>query len=126
MLKKGIEFILFLFYRHYNKGSGKDIAYLSSMLNFLFLLYMNLLALLIYLNVADFLPLSSSDPRWLAYLKILIVYFVPGYFIMRQVFKEDNIKNLRYDDLTIMVGNIALISYYILSIVVLIIVIRAR
>ena len=86
---------------------------------------MNLLALLIYLNVADFLPLSSSDPKWLAYLKILIVYFIPGYFVMRQIFKEDNIKKLSYDELTIMIGNIALVSYYILSVVVLIIVIKA-
>lgn len=113
-----IRFILFLFYRYYKVGPKADNAYLSSVLSFLALIFMNAVTVLGVLNVGihNILPYETADEKWLQYLKVTIFISLPGYFIISFFFKKETIKNLEYDEAKIALGKILLPIYVVASI----------
>ncbi len=115
-MRKAIEFILYLFYKYYERSRNTDrIAYEAAILAFLFLIFLNLITLLRIFNATDLLPGSTSDPRWLQYLEAGVLYFLPGYLIVSRLFRKNKIINLVFDESKIRRGNVALFLYVVFS-----------
>lgn len=114
-----IRFVLFLFYKYYKIGPQAEIAYYSSVLSFLALIFMNTVALLGFLDVGlhNILPYEITDEKWMQYLKVTIFIIFPGYFIISLFFKKETIKNLEYDEAKIALGKILLPIYVVASII---------
>lgn len=114
-MKRLIEFIIFLFYRYYDEGSTKNIAYPKSITSIMLLLFLNIYTILIIFKLDDIMPYNVSDPRWLKFLIIIVVYILPQYLIISSIFKKKDIINLKYDEDKIDKGNAILITYIIFS-----------
>lgn len=115
IMKRVIKFILFLFYRYYDQGSTKEIAYEKSIFSMMLLLFINIFTLLIILNKTDIMPYNASDPRWLQYLKTISIFVLPGFILISIIFRKKEIINLKYDEDKIDKGNTILIMYIALS-----------
>lgn len=125
---KLVWFVLFLFYGYYKVGPKAEVAYLSSILSFLGVLYLNSIAVFGLLNIdIDYImPFKMADEKWMRYLKIAVFMAIPGYLLMTSFFKEDRIKKLEYDKEKIQVGNFLLVMYIILSVLAVIVIGRIK
>lgn len=114
-----IKFVLFLFYRYYKVGPKADNAYLSSVLSFLALVFLNMVTVLGILNIGvhNILPYEATDEKWLQYIKVTLVISLPGYFIVSLFFKKETIKSLEYNEAKIEVGKVLLPIYVVASII---------
>lgn len=112
-----IKFILYLLHRYYNKGSDADIAYFSAVSCFMAIVYMNLLTLLGILNfdIEQIIPYNEYDATWMQYLKFAVIIALPGYLLIYIFFKEESIKKLAYNESRILLGQVFLILYILLT-----------
>ena len=121
-MRRYIKFTLFLLYRYYSDSKWGDIAYFSSILIFLSLLYLNFLTFLVFINVdLSILPWwVPSDSKGWKYAKFLFLFILPSYFIVKLFISEDDIKNSNYSEHKIHLGNIILIIYAVTSFILFI------
>jgi hypothetical protein len=119
-MKRIFEFVLYLFYRYYNKGSHDNTAFSHSLDSTAVLLFMNTFAILFALkiNVIDFLPVVRTQGRFIEYITSGLL-ILPFYILLKKTVKEKTIIIKSYPKKVIQVGNIALILYVILSIIAL-------
>lgn len=116
-----MKYIVYLFYRYYNKGSTQSIAYESSLLAILSLLFVNLLA------IANFFELSmdfgNGQRRISLYLIMLFCYVLPGYLLLRFIFPKKEI--VEFDkSKNISIHGWILLGYILLSVLLLVLVIN--
>lgn len=114
-----IRFVLFLFYKYYSVGPKSQIAFFSAITSFLCILLMNITTILGLLGVGinQIIPFKFTDPSWRQYLNLALFISLPSCLLMYLFFKEDKIKNLKYDQAIIDLGNILLVVYIIGSII---------
>jgi hypothetical protein len=125
-MKKLILKFLFLFYHYYDKGSTKPIAYFSALTALIMVLFLNVFAMLIYLDVINRNPdYSIRTPMSIKYL-IGFILFIPIVFILKKIFKKEDILKIEMDKSTMRKGYFIIVSYIILSMVMLIYIIQNK
>lgn len=116
--------ILYIFFRYYNDGPTKDIAYLKSVTVFLLLLFINILTVLGFLDIE--LPSMEEETTMTKYLFFLGFYGLPALFIINRMVKK---KDLEDENLAIQYKNIygwLLVGYWLLSILMLILSVKFK
>jgi len=126
-MKRLIEFVIFLFYKYYDKGSTKAIAYQSALIGTSLLAFMNLFALLIALKVDinALFPIIESSGRLIKYISSIILW-LPFYLFFRFLFKEDVFVGKEVVKSKMNRGYFALVTYIIFSFIVLVVVIQKQ
>jgi len=119
-----LRLMIYIVYRYYS-SSGKRmiVAYLQTIMSSLLALYINLICVLNSLNVipnGSFID-TSSDEELIGMLKIGVFFFLPGYLLLRLMFKEDDLKKMSFDEETIKRGKGYLIRYAIITGVLIVI-----
>lgn len=115
---KNLKFVMYLFYKYYNQGGTKRIPYFSALCAVVFLIYIHLFQLLILLDKVNLLPLNKDDTRIVKYVKIALV-FLPIFAIVNYLVKPSELKQLNYDNQTIKNGNLKLVLYIVLNVILL-------
>lgn len=125
-MKRLILKFIFLFYKYYDKGSTKSIAYLSALSAFILILFMNILFLLIFFDVlkrnSEFSIATSMYVKYLLGFLILI----PTLFTLSRIFPKEEIIKMEMDKSSMRKGYFLIVSYVILSIVLLVFVINVK
>jgi hypothetical protein len=117
---------LFLFYKYYDKGSTKSIAYQSSIMALMMAIFLNLYSVLIYTRVEDkYLTFSDCTHKWQKYL-ITMLFLLPIYFGMKKIFKKEDILKIEMDKPTMRKGYFIIVAYIILSMLMLTFIIRNK
>ncbi len=126
-MKRILEFIIFIFYRYYDKGSTKIIAYESALIGITLLAFLNVFAILVFfdVNIDKIFPIIETHGRVVKYLSSVVLW-LPIYLIFRYFFKKDDIINQEVSKKAILFGNIGLIIYIVISVILLVIAIRSR
>jgi hypothetical protein len=119
MMKSIIYKFLFLFYRYYDKGSTKNVAYFSAITALLMVLFLNVYSFLIFTKIDEnYLTFQENTPRWQKYAVVLFIV-LPIYWVMIRVFKKDDILKVTMDNCSIKRGYILAVAYITLSVAVL-------
>jgi hypothetical protein len=114
---KTVRFIAYLFYRYYSTGPTKDIPYFSTLCALAMLFGLHLFQFIILFNLTVLLPYSENN-RIQNYL-VVALYLVPIFSLIYLFVKKSDLEKAHYDENKIRKGNIYLICYIIISIVVL-------
>ena len=124
---KILDFATYIFYRYYNKGSTATIAYESTLLAISAIIFMNVLALLLFFEIdtQKVLPIIEDKGRVVKLLSGFLL-FLPQYLILRWIISPKRIKNLDYSLKVIKYGNIGMIFYILLSMTLLVIAIKTK
>jgi len=116
--------ILYIFYRYYNDGPTKDIAYLKSISVLLLLIFINILTVSAFTGVK--LPNMEGTSTIVKYLIFLIIYGLPSYLIINYFVKK---KDLEDKNLAMQYKKIhgwILVGYFLVSIFLLVLAIRFK
>ncbi len=120
---KTIKFTAFLFYRYYSTGATKAVPYFSTLCALVMMTNLHLFQLAIMLHQVDnLIPVKSNDPKWQKYLVISFV-LLPFFLLFSLIIKPRDLKQLTYSAGQIKKGNVTLVVYLILSMILLIILI---
>ena len=125
-MKNLILKFLFLFYKYYDKGSTKDIAFEKSIASLILVLFLNIFSLLIIFNVLERHPDNSNGT--LMSIKYLIGFaiFIPIFFILKIFFKKEDVLNIEMDKPTMRKGYFIIVTYIILSMLMLTFIIQNK
>ena len=125
-----IRFAFYLVYRWYKMtgqiyyvktGRTPAGAYLATICAYLAILTLNIFTLTVLFHLPGFFPdASASLPVW--FLKLALVYFIPGYLIITRLVKEEDMEQVHYEEAKIRKGYVILLTYVVLSFAFLIIV----
>ena len=124
---KIMKYVVYLFHRYYSSGSTKDIAYEKSIFALLTLLFLNIFALLNFIDLTPKLDWFHMESRAVKYLIVFSFFIAPGYLLLQQIiprsiitkFDERKIKQIK-------IHGWLLFGYIICSIVLLVIAINYR
>lgn len=120
-MKKLIETVIYLFYRYYNRGSTRVIAYESAILAVAFIFFMNTLAIVTNFKVNNYWITSFVQENGNIFKLIFGALLVlPTYFVLKFNFKRESITTIKIPIKNIKRWNIYLIMYILLSIIFLI------
>jgi len=126
-MKKLIMIITVLFYKYYDKGSTKIIAYESALIAVSALIFMNLLALLMFFKIdISFVSTIEQKIGGISKLILGLLLILPQFLILRFSINKEYLVKIRIEQTQIRIWNILLILYIVFSIVVLIISIKLR
>jgi len=115
-----IKFVAFLFYRYYSTGGTQRVPYFSTLCAMSMMIYIHLFQFLILINCVDaFIPGGDSEARPIKYLK-LGLFFIPVFLILAILIKKKELEQMSYAKQVLKKGYVFLISYLIISFVVLI------
>lgn len=114
-MRKAFEFIVYIFYHYYDKGSTQSIAYPSSIMVTVFMIYMNIITLLSICGLISILPNFIAYGKGIGLLGMML-FFLPFYFLLAFFVKKKNITNKSYPNRVIKAGNISVLFYVIFSI----------
>jgi energy-coupling factor transporter transmembrane protein EcfT len=115
---KILKFVMYLFYRYYNKGGTRRIPYFSALCAVVFLIYIHIFQLLIILDRVSLLPMKKDDLRIEKYGKVAL-FLLPIFLIVAFLVKPSELKALNYSDETVEKGNVNLVIYIISTILLL-------
>lgn len=124
-MKNILEFVIYIFYRYYDKGSTQSIAYPSALMSTSLLIYINLSTLLIALGV-DYnriSPVIESYGRGIRFLSAFLLW-LPFFFLLKMFFRKKNIVKKSYTNQVVRIGNVSLLLYIIFSMLILIFLIK--
>jgi hypothetical protein len=117
---------LFLFYSYYDIGRTKSIAYQSSIMALMMVIFLNLYSVLIFTGVEDkYLTFSDGTHKWQKYL-VTILCLLPIYFVIKRIFKKEDILKVEMNKPTMRIGYFIIITYIILSALMLIFIIKNK
>ncbi|KAF0127915.1 MAG: hypothetical protein FD155_3489 [Bacteroidetes bacterium] len=117
-MKRKLAFILYLLYRYYDKGATRTIAYESAIMAMSFLIFLNLATLSIYFSVhKDLYSLVNSNDGYIKIIKGSLL-LIPQILILGFVFKKDYLRNLKFNQSIVKLGNVLLILYIIASFII--------
>jgi len=115
---KTLKFVMYLFYRYYNKGGTRRIPYFSALCAVVFLIYIHIFQLLIILDKVSLLPMQKNDLRIEKYGK-LALFLLPIFLIVAYLIKPSELKTLQYDSEKVRKGGVNLIIYIVANIILL-------
>lgn len=110
--------ILYIFYRYYNDGVTKDVAYLKSVTVFLLLLFINILTTCAFAGLK--LPDMEGASTTTKYLVFLAFYSLPLYLIINYFVKKKDLEDDKLATEYKKWHGWLLVLYFILSIFLLI------
>lgn len=118
-MKNMIEFIVYLFYNYYNKGSTQSIAYYSALMAVSLLLYISIATIIIAFGIdySKITPVVETYGRGVRLLSGFLLW-LPFFFILRIVLKRDDVENKKYEKRKIKIGGFLLV-FYILFLMIL-------
>lgn len=117
---------LYLFYRYYDKGSTREIAYEAALLALIFVLFLNIFSILLYFSIPDiYFPNSSAVPKFKKYIVGFLI-LIPVLFLFKNAFKKHEIINVKMNKNEIRIGYFIVVSYILCSVILLIWVINNR
>lgn len=124
---KIIDFVTYLFYRYYNKGSTAIIAYESALLAVSMIIFMNVLALLLFFGIdtQTVLPIINDKGRVIKLLSGFLL-FLPQYLILRLIIPQKRITSLNYSSKAIKYGKIGMILYILFSMTLIVIAVKTK
>lgn len=109
---------MFLFYRYYSTGGTYRIPYFSALSATVFLIYLHIFQVLIILDRVNWLPMYPNDTKIVKYGK-LALFLLPIFLIIAFLVKENDLRKADYDESKIRRGGRYLITYVILSVIIL-------
>jgi hypothetical protein len=121
-----MKFILYIFYRYYDHGQTKDIAYVKTVLVFLLLLFINIFTILIIFNATEIFNVLKFKSKLLKYIIIGGAYFLPGYLIINYLVSKENLEDERLKLEYKKYHGWFLILYACISVMLLIVAIKLR
>lgn len=109
-MRKLFEFVIFLFYKYYDKGSTKSISYFSALTATVGLLFLITIDILLALGIdfAYYSPIIRGYGRFVEFLSCSFL-FLPFYIPLAIFIKKEDIKSKSYSPRSIKLGNIFLI-----------------
>ena len=123
-MKNLILKFLFLFYKYYDKGSTKSIAYTSALIALIMVLFLNVFSILIFIGIEKkYLVFSDGVPIYIKYL-IGFTLFILIFFILKRAFKKEDILKIEMDKPSMRNGYILIIAYIISSMFILTVIIQ--
>lgn len=120
-MKNLFEFITHLFYRYYNKGSTKVIAFESALIAVSVLIFLNVFAVLMFFNL-DTSWVSKIEQNFGKTIKLISGLFLilPQYIILKYTLKKEGVIKRQIDLNQVKKWNILLITYIVFSVLLLI------
>ena len=120
-MKKLFEFITYLFYRYYNKGSTKVIAYESALIAVSALIFLNAFAVLMFFNL-DTTWVAKIEQNYGKTVKLISGLFLilPQYVLLRYSLKKEDVIKKHINLNLIKRYNIFLMAYIFFSVLLLI------
>lgn len=85
-----MKYIIYLFYRYYNKGNTIRIPYVSSIFALLLLIFLNVFTILIFVSPNFVDIIFSGHSRVELYIYSLIGVFL-GYLVLSRLFPKNEI-----------------------------------
>lgn len=119
-MKNLITKFIFLFFKYYDKGSTKDIAYESAILAFVGFTTLNIAAIFNFFDLDVFYLVKADYPRYLKYLLCFVIYLLPAFVLIRKYYPKSVIDEYDMDKSKIRIGYFLIILYVIISIALLI------
>lgn len=116
--------ILYVFYRYYNDGPTKSVAYVKTITVFLLLLFINLLAIITFLGLQ--LPNMKDKSTLLKYLFFLVLYLLPGYIIVSLLVKRKDLEDKKLEADYKKFEGWLLIGYALLSVFLLVLAVKFK
>ena len=91
------RFIIFLFYKAFDRGKYQSIAYEAGLMFLSFFLFMSIDILTIAIGIQnDIIPFKIDDDKLFNFVKMAI-FMVPVYLSLSLLFKKNEIITLEYD-----------------------------
>ncbi len=124
---KVLNFATYIFYRYYDKGSTKIIAYESALIAISALIFMNIFALLIFVGVDinKYSPVIENGNRLMKFLSSAL-FWLPEYLILRLLLPKRKVEYLDYSSKAIKRGNIGMILYILLSMTLIVFAVKTK
>lgn len=119
-MRKLLEYVIFLFYKYYDKGSTKSISYFKSLTSTSALLFLITTDILLALGI-DFeyyIPIIREYGRFVEFLSCSFL-FLPFYIPLAIFIRKEDIKSKSYSPRSIKLGNILLIISIVTAFVLL-------
>jgi hypothetical protein len=110
LMRRIFQDVIFLFYRHYNGGGTKSIAYESAIISVAFLILIHILQIKVLLWGGG---VTIGDSRLLRFLSISI-YFVPVYFLLSYFFTRQETSEYQFTG-NLKKGYLFLVFYLVIS-----------
>ena len=121
-MKKSVEFVIYILYNYYNKGSNASIAFQTALMSLSFLIFINILILF---EVSGFdlqkqlpLELLNLNGKLINAIKFLIVW-VPILLTLNFIYSEKEIRKKVYPKNKIEKGGFILVMHSIFSFAIL-------
>lgn len=115
---KTIRFVAYLFYRYYSTGATKDIPYVSTLCAMVMLLGLHIFQLIVLFGLVDFVPAKVTNSRGKNFA-IIALCLIPIFLILSLLIKKTDLKGMHYDAQKVKQGNLNLIIYIALSILLI-------
>ncbi len=113
-MKKLILKFLFLFYNYYGEGSSKSIAYFSALAALILTLFLNMFTILAFFGVVN--RNSNSETAKVVQYLVGFLIFIPAFYILKNIFKEEEVLKIKMEKSTIRKGYSLVICYLVLSV----------
>lgn len=95
-------------------------------MTFMIVLFLNIYAILVYSGLEDkYLSFADNTLMWQKYL-ITTLFLIPIYFMLRKLFKKEDILKTEMDKPTMRKGYFIIVTYIILSMLMLTLIIRNK
>jgi hypothetical protein len=120
-----MKYVLYLFYRYYDKGSTKQIAYEKAIFSTLALLFLNITALGNFLSLIPNHDWFSTQNRTIKYLTVFVIVIV-GYFVIERACPKDKVITFGLLGNRHKLNSWLLFGYIVFSILLLIIAVNYR
>lgn len=118
--------IILIFYNYYNKGATKMIAYESTILGLVTVLFLNLFAIANFLNLSLVLNILDGTSRMVKYGLMFIFFVLPAYIILSKVVPKEELTDEKSNAPYKKKYGWMLFFYIIISIILLIVSIKFR
>ena len=87
-------YITYLFYSYYSRGARRNVAYLSSILGVTFLIYIQLMILVVVFQLDKYIPMSLSESKGSRYIKLML-FMSPVFFLLYFGIKEKKLEEMK-------------------------------
>lgn len=123
-MKNLILKFLYLFYKYYDKGSTKSIAYISALTALMMVLFLNIFSILILTGIGKvYFVFLEGTPISIKYLLVFVIFF-PIFILIKKIFKMEDMLKVEMDKITMRKGYFIIVAYIFLSILMLTLIIQ--
>lgn len=114
--------LIYVLYRYYDQGGTKSVAYYCAISELLIVLYINLMTVLSLFRIDEIVRSYLDYSKPIKYL-IFFFLFLPFFLLLKNIYKEDDIKNYE-PSINYKVSITLFFIYLIISFVMFVIVLK--